>query len=104
MDNRIDINGKTINERICKVITWKQNYLFKMVLDTLELELKKSQNIDDFYKNGGFKKVKKVLFDNGNSVIELVDLIVGQLSIVPSKSIIDLSNIDPKELENGKSI
>jgi len=85
------------NKRIYNLFKNKMNYMFKEVLTQVEKETKQfNVNTDFFKKPSGFYAIRKTLFDHGNSIIELMELILSEVEVTPLKSII---NIDKKLLD-----
>lgn len=80
----------TVNSRVMNLLKKRVNYLFKCVLADIEYETK-SYNIDPKFfttKYKGFLKIRKSLFEHGNAIIETMDLILNQVEITPTKSIV----------------
>lgn len=97
---------KDINNRISKILKWKMRFLFKSTLDSLESETK-FFNIDEKFfdkedKLHGIGKIRKILFDNGNSLLELNDIILSEIEIIPNKSVVILEEKVLKDIENDK--
>ena len=96
---------KERNKRISDMVNNKMRFMFKEVLTAVEKETKEF-NIDTKFfeksktKPKGFYAIRKVMFDQGNSIVDLLDIILGQLELTPVKSIVQ---VDPKltKDENG---
>ena len=86
--------NKDRNTRIANLLSWKVRFMFKDVLGAIEEETKK-YNIDkEFFesqdKKSGYPKIRKILLDHGNTIIELTGIILDQLELTPEKSIVML--------------
>ena len=99
---------KERNKRIYVLINNKMRYLFKEVLASVEKETKQYDIKSSFFdkSNGnkptGFYSIRKTLFDHGNNIIELTELILSELELTPSKSIVTIDRKLQKEIENDR--
>ncbi len=97
---------KDINERMSKLLKWKMRFLFKSLLTVLEEETLSFNINKEFFdkgiKNKGIGKIRKTLFDNGNSIIELMDLIFSKIEISPSNTVIEIDDKLLKEIESDR--
>jgi hypothetical protein len=102
----MDKKNIEINNRIEKQFGWRINYLFKTTLDLLEIEARKF-NIDEKFfdksdKTNGFGKIRKNMFDHGNSMIELLGIIMDKLEVVPTNAIIEFEDDKNKHKINNE--
>jgi len=97
-DKKIDIPdgiGKNIYDQLRR----RMNYLFKDVLDELDVVSGKVVNFTTEDKEEAFKKIRKKLLDRGNDLLGMLELFFKEVEIVGIKSIIKLS---PKVREELK--
>lgn len=92
------------NKRISEMVNNKMRFMFKEVLTAVEKETKEFSIDTKFFEKNkskpkGFYAIRKVMFDQGNSIVDLLDIILGQLELTPVKSIVQ---IDPKVAEESK--
>ena len=91
MENKDGLSD--VSKRVCETISSRMNKLFKMTLTSIEKEAKK-YNIDPRFfakgkdKSEGFRYVRKVLLDEGNDIIKLLNLILGEVKVTGKDSIV----------------
>ena len=95
---------KDRNKRISELINNKMRFMFKEVLTSVETETKEFDINPEFFaknkqKAKGFYAIRKTMFDQGNAIIDLVEIILGQLELTPVKSII---TVDPNVMKEEK--
>jgi len=94
-DNKIELEGigKAIHEQIKR----KMNYLFKDVLDEMDIVKGKVISYTD-NKDASFKNVRKKLLDRGNDIVDILEIFLKEVSMDGKKSIVKLSPEVIKEL------
>jgi hypothetical protein len=97
------------NKRIFNLISGRIKYLFKETLTAVEKESKDFDVNTKFFEKPqkgsrakGFYSVRKKLFDHGNNIIELLRLILDQVQITPTKTIVQLDKKLLDEEKDGK--
>lgn len=75
-----------INEDVGNFLRMRMNKLFKSVLGVIEKESRKFEIKEEFFKKGernkeGFALIRKVLFDQGNDIIETLEFLLKQLKL-----------------------
>ncbi len=83
-----------INKNVYDLVEKRMKKLFASTLGTMEEEVKKFMIDEKFFESecGGKNKVKKTLFDQGNEILRLVELVMAEIEIVPKKGVVYLND------------
>ena len=82
-----------VSQRVMKHTKSKMNKMFKLVLTLVEKETK-DYGIDPRFfakskdKSAGFRLIRKILLDQGNDILNLLELILGEVEIVPKRAVV----------------
>ena len=87
-----------ISLRFMQEIEGRMNKLFKTTLSQMEEESKKFKVDPRFFARNsnqdGFNKVRKSLLDQGNDILNLLEIVLSEVSIVPNKAIVKVCEND----------
>ena len=95
------------NKRIFDLLNNKMRFMFKEVLTSVEKESKQFVVNTDFFgkqkgRPRGFYGIRKTLFDHGNGITKLLEIILDQVAVTPTQSIVTLDPKLQKEIEKDK--
>ena len=89
--------GKAILEQCRR----KMNYLFKDVLDQLDVTKGKIISFTDD-KDGSFKIIRKKLLDRGNDIMAMLEIFLKEVEIEGKRSIVKISPSVMEELKKDE--
>ena len=81
-----------IRGNISSYMRTKMTRYMKNVLDSVELNARRSKMGQDFFKsaNEGFYAVRKTTLDEGNDIIRLFEMILAELEVRHKNSVVEI--------------